>query len=123
MDNFLPDEIIAEICKNMTIDVLKNFVDSSARHHNICYDILQDKIEEQNRQHRLILKAKILYREQTAINMNQVLDVTKMRCNDGYFIRSIYPPRRLIGVRRYISGYQIIAGDNYDLIVEILNTH
>lgn len=42
----LPEEVIVNICQNMDISELRNFIRTSKTHYRICDEILEDKFEE-----------------------------------------------------------------------------
>ena len=42
----LPEELVVNVCQNMDIPELKNFIITSKTHYRICDQILEDKFEE-----------------------------------------------------------------------------
>lgn len=42
----LPEELVVNVCQNMDITELKNFIRTSKTHYRICDEILEDKFEE-----------------------------------------------------------------------------
>ena len=104
--NILPDEDIVRICEQMSIDELQNFVISSARHHNICQEILEDRIiafeEEQKRLRR---RRNPIMERLSNLSPGMVLDASRMTPT-GLNIKTIKTPMGISKLRK-VPGYDV----------------
>lgn len=114
MDPFetLPDENITDICNAMDIYELENFVISSERNYNLCYNVLRNK--------RLALKNIILNRL-AKLKPGYELDVSKLTPR-GTGMRQVLTDG--ITSKMKVAGYPIITShERYREIFTIMNTN
>lgn len=123
MDYFstVPRETIKEICWMMDIVQLKSFMISHRDYINLCQTILYQKIAEQKRQHKLMIKTKIELMKQ-AIIQGMVIDASSLNMETGKGLRKVKLPS-INSRKRTIVGHPIVTTDsNYDMITDVMNT-
>ena len=109
--NILPDEDIVAICEQMSIDALQNFVLASHRQHDVCQEILEERLlDERLLQAEIEKRAKMrqaIMRRLPNLRQGQILDVSKLTpTGDG--ARIIGAPSARSNLRK-VPGYDIYA--------------
>src|SRR3972149_2850792 len=59
----IPDEIIYEMCEDMSINELGNFIQTSKQYYNICHDIFTKRKQEEENKRRIIEKIDYLVKQ------------------------------------------------------------
>lgn len=127
--NYLPDEMIVELCNQMNISQLKNFIQTATRNYDICHDVLQEKLIIAEMQRKLKIKHKILsqidaLKLQTRISGNSTLfDISQVLTSNGRVLM-FYRYPGIENIKITIPGYPNIIVDKslYDQAVNIMTT-
>lgn len=108
---FMADNTIIDMCNNMDINSLENFILDTEHNYNLCHEILRNK--------RLYLKD-IILDELEKIGIGYYLDVTNITpCGTG--TNTILHYGRVNKIK--IPGYSVVVSrDRYQEIVDIMNT-
>lgn len=112
----LPDETLQELCYNMDIESLQNFVESSRRQYNVCEEILEYKIAQDKRNMLRGAIGRALY----DLPRDKVLDISNIGVT-GAGIKTIPTPDPRSSLRRVSDKYRIyVTPERYDEMVEVV---
>lgn len=116
----LPPEMIEQVCSQMNVTELENFLQTSIQHYNLCFQIYEAK---KRRETLLNAKQAIVDKSFSASQIGRSIDVTNFNIETRKGIR-ILPPISPQGLRNHIliQGTNIyLKPEKYNEIIELLN--